>query len=197
MVPIFLQRAHPYLNKPLCPLRVFCGSGGSFRSKNWAALRRFGRCRSASASRRGGCCPSTRWGTPGRHWEPAASASPEWRTRLRVWFNAQAVNRAIPLSVFFPIEDFWRTLAKNPLLFSKSRPILNFFCDARCLSAKQRPEWSTFISKDQLQIIAIRQPAIVEITPRTSKGDDDTDLISEPGSRHLCEIAKIQRKAEA
>lgn len=52
----------------------------------------------------------------------------------------------------------------------------------------------TFISKDQLQMIAIRQPVIVEITPRTNEGDDDTDLIWEPGSGDLCEIAKEEEE---
>lgn len=44
-------------------------------------LRRFGRCQSASASRRAGCCLSAHWGTPGRHWELEASTWPEENTR--------------------------------------------------------------------------------------------------------------------
>lgn len=83
-----------------------------------AALRRFGRCRSASASRRAGCCLSARWGTPGRHWEPAASALPEWHTRLSVGINVH------PLRIS---EGHWPRIYGVFLSFFKSCAILISF----------------------------------------------------------------------
>lgn len=170
---------------------AFCGSG--------TRLHRFGRCQSASASRRAGCCLSAHWGTPGHHWEPEASASPGKIHKVRVWISMQTIKCAIftqfcwnwglrgilgvklqhvsnsctILFSFFAVFMFW-------FLLSGVLP----------LSLFEELLWNTFSSKEPFQIAAIRQFAMLEIKPRTSEVDDDTDPIWEPGSRALYETVK-------
>lgn len=55
---------------------MFNVGGDSFLNGLRTVLRRFGRCQSACASRRAGCCLSARWGTPDHRWELVASVSP-------------------------------------------------------------------------------------------------------------------------
>lgn len=162
MVPsLSRERIHISINPCVLCVCVSCGSGASLTSgeiPTVSALRRFGRCRSASASRRAGCCPSARWGTPGRHWEPAASASPEWHTRWGFEWTRRQSNVQFPCHSYSH-WGFLKDIGQKAFFFSVLCNF-DFFCHASCLSAKQRLEWNTFISKDRLQIIAIRQPAI-------------------------------------
>lgn len=80
-------------------------------------VHRFGRCQSASASHRAGCCRSAHWGMPGRHWVPEASASPEEKAGWELKTKKIFVQTKLFTSWFLSLSSTWE----------KGTNLLNYF----------------------------------------------------------------------